>query len=106
MVMGREGLNVVFDGMAFIYDIHRNILYKSQGAQFCYEVIRREIYQFLDYLAAKNLNLKCIVLDTLYDESKFIEYCERESKRKTDLESFWGDGCKHYRNQSDRYDDL
>ena len=97
MVMGREGLNVVFDGMAFIYDIHKNMLHKSQGVQFCYEVIRREIYQFLDYLTAKNLNLKCIVIDTLHDESKFIEYCERIYGTSVALDIFWEDGCEDYR---------
>ena len=93
----RNGMNVVLDGMSLLFAVHSELVRRSQGAPFCYQAIRDELFKFFDYMCAKNLVLKCIVTDTLPDELKFREYASRNISRTQDLETFWINDCRCYR---------
>ena len=93
----RNGLNVVMDGMGLLFAINEELTKRSQGAPFCYQAIRDELFKFFDYMRAKNLILKCVVTDTLPDEFKLKEYASRCLSREEELETFWKNNCSSYR---------
>ena len=93
----RNGMNVVLDWMSLLFAIQSELIRRSQGAPFCYQAIRDELFKFFDYMCAKNLVLKCVVTDTLPDEFKFREYASRNISTTKELEMFWMNDCSCYR---------
>ena len=63
---------------------------------FSYPEVRMEIFKFMDYLSAKNIVVKCVCLDALFDPDKIYEYGKRVYERGQDICVAW-DNCFQYR---------
>ena len=82
-------VNVVLDGFSLFYSIASIVCEMGIEALYSYEIIHSVVYDFMDYLKARNLNLVCVCMDTLYDEDKTEEYMKRHISKTHELSKVW-----------------
>ena len=65
---------------------------------FSYPEVRKEVFKFMDYLTAKNIVVKCVCLDALFDHDNISEYGKRVYERGQDIQVAWNSYFRHRRN--------
>lgn len=98
-----ESACVVIDGMSLFYSLAVDIIRKGAPCMFSYPEVRKEIFKFMDYLTAKNIVVKCVCLDALFDPDKISEYGKRVYERGQDVQVAWDNYFRYGRNQYRRF---
>lgn len=87
--------NVVVDGLSLFYSLSGIVCQLGIEALYSYEAIHHVVYDFMDYLKARNLNLVCVCVDSLYDDDKMEVYLKRHISKTQELSKVWNsDFCQ------------
>lgn len=102
MRVRNEPVYVVIDGMSLFFSLVVDMLRKGVFYIFSYEEVRMEMFKFMDYLNAKNIVVKCVCIDSLFDPDKFDEYGRRVYERGQNMQRAWNSYFQ-YRRISSRH---
>lgn len=89
VILSDTQVNVVADGLSLQFTFADIVRQRSVEDVYSYHSYRSVVFQFLDYLKAKNLNLICVCTDSLYDDDKAEEYSRRYIQRINSVKKYW-----------------
>lgn len=85
---------MVVDGFSLYYALAFEVRRKGIEKLFYYDSVRQVVFQFMNYLSAKNIVIDCICIDTLTDPLKLEEYYSRAVRREKDYSRVWDSGFR------------
>ncbi|KAK8811720.1 hypothetical protein WA538_000506 [Blastocystis sp. DL] len=79
----------IIDGFSLFYSLSDILLGRGVEHVFSYTSIRNEIFRFMDYVTAKEIDIQCICRDTLIDYDKLDTFAERGENNQTSILKSW-----------------